>query len=179
MNIYFIRHWETDRNLKWMINPWDVDSELNQTWITQAYESWNNIKTQWLSIDVIISSPLKRAKKTAEIIAKEIGYKEFIHEIKELEEKYAGIFKDYYKKQFQEEFWCRIVEEILQKYNDKTFDWVESFKDFKIRIDNAIESIKNNTDFKGKNILIVSHWWVWEILTWIKKIDNCKLVKIN
>ena len=33
---YFVRHGETDRNALKMMNPWDVDSELNEKWIQQA-----------------------------------------------------------------------------------------------------------------------------------------------
>lgn len=116
MEIYLIRHWETDRNLNKMINPWDIDSELNQTWINQAKEIWTELRSKWFIFDVIISSPLKRALDTAEIIAKKTWYFGTIIKIKNLEEKYAWVFKNYYKRQFKEEFWCRIVEEILQKF---------------------------------------------------------------
>lgn len=177
--LFFIRHGETDRNLYKMINPWDVDSELNKTWINQAKNVWTELKEKWIFFDIIISSPLKRAKNTAEIIADKIWYKEEIIEIDDLKEKYAWVFKNYYKKQFLEEFGVKIVAEILKKYPNKTFKWVEKLEDFHSRINNVIKSIINNSNYNNKKILIVSHGWVGDIITWTKNIENCKLVKID
>lgn len=42
-----------------------------------------------------------------------------------------------------------------------------------------MSNIENNIEFKDKRILIVSHWWVAEVITWIKRIENCRLVKVN
>ncbi len=176
--IYFIRHWETDRNLNWFINPWDVDSELNETWIKQAEIAWNNMKKDNTNFDLIISSSLIRAIKTAKIIAEKIWYKKEIILEKNLKEKFAGVFKNYLKKDFQKEFWVRIVEEILQKYPDKNFEWTEKMEDFEKRIKNIYEKIKNNKEYKNKKILIVAHWWVAQVLLNIKHIWNCELVKI-
>jgi len=64
MKIYLIRHGQVNHNLYGIYS--NVDEDLNETGITQALtlkEKVNNI-----DYDVIYSSPLIRAKHTAEII---------------------------------------------------------------------------------------------------------------
>ena len=66
MKLYAIRHGETDWNVA-KIAQGRTDIELNQNGISQAMMAKE--KVQKLSVDFIISSPLKRAAKTAEILA--------------------------------------------------------------------------------------------------------------
>lgn len=79
MKIYLTRHGETDWNIKHgnqKINdnaktlPVTDDDfiDINSTGIKQANELAEKLKN--VSIDLIICSPLPRAKQTAEIIAK-------------------------------------------------------------------------------------------------------------
>lgn len=177
-NIYFIRHGETDRNLIWMINPWDVDSKLNDIWIQQAHRAGKAMKENGLYFDIIISSSLQRATKTAKIIATEIWYTWKIIKKDSLKERFAGIFKDYYKKNFLEEFGVKYVSDLIKKFPDKTFEWVEMPENFEQRITQSLSSIVNNDEYKNKKVLIVAHWWVGDIITGSKKIDNCKLTKV-
>lgn len=179
MELYFIRHWETDRNISWMINPWDVNSSLNKNWLNQAKLAWKKIKKEGIIFDIIITSWLERTINTAKIIWQEIWFSWALYKDKDLEEKHAWVFKDYYKKQFKLEFWCNRVNDILEKFPNKTFEWVEKYEDFITRIDRSINSIKNNLEFVNKNILIISHWWVWEYLIWDKNIWNCELINIS
>jgi uncharacterized phosphatase len=67
-SFYFIRHGETDWNLqnKFMGKQ---DIPLNNTGIEQAYEESYVLDN--IEIDKVFSSPLKRAKKTAQIIVDE------------------------------------------------------------------------------------------------------------
>lgn len=66
--LYFIRHGETDdnRNNLWMGRK---DLPLNQTGIHQAKAAAKKIAT--LPIELIITSPLIRARQTAELIAQQ------------------------------------------------------------------------------------------------------------
>ena len=63
--IYFVRHGQTDYNLK-HIAQGRLDAPLNLTGVSQAQQMAENLKDT--KIDVIYVSPLARAKKTAEII---------------------------------------------------------------------------------------------------------------
>ena len=64
MKIYLVRHGEVNHNLYKIYS--NEDEELNETGIKQA--ECLKEKIQNLEYDIVISSPLKRAKHTAEII---------------------------------------------------------------------------------------------------------------
>ena len=68
-SFYFLRHGETDWNKQQKIMG-QSDIPLNETGVLQAKTVVEKI--QVLSIDVIVTSPLKRAYKTAEIIGNKI-----------------------------------------------------------------------------------------------------------
>ena len=75
MNIYLIRHADAEKS-----SPSKKDSERKLTpegisSIKAAVEGWKNLIS---SFDYIVSSPLKRAVQTAEIVAKAFHYKEEI-----------------------------------------------------------------------------------------------------
>lgn len=63
--IYLVRHGQTDWNLQGK-NQGQTDTELNQTGIEQAKVIAEQLKS--IKFDVVLSSPLKRALKTAQII---------------------------------------------------------------------------------------------------------------
>ena len=64
MKIYIVRHGECNSNLNRIYN--NENEDLNSTGIKQAEKLREKIKD--LDYDIIISSPLKRAKHTADII---------------------------------------------------------------------------------------------------------------
>ena len=66
LKIYLVRHRQVNHNLRRIYSREDED--LNETGISEAYELKENISN--ISYDVIISSPLKRAVQTANIINK-------------------------------------------------------------------------------------------------------------
>lgn len=65
MKIYMSRHGETDWNKEGKMQGL-TDTELNATGINQAIETKEKLKN--INFDLCISSPLKRASKTAKII---------------------------------------------------------------------------------------------------------------
>ncbi|MDO4938797.1 MAG: histidine phosphatase family protein [Lachnospiraceae bacterium] len=68
MKIYIIRHGETDANANGLMQGWS-DGELNEFGIMLAEETGKKLKG--IKFDAAYSSPLVRARKTAEIIIKE------------------------------------------------------------------------------------------------------------
>ena len=66
MKVKFVRHGETDLNRPIRKMQGVSDYDLNENGIKQAEETRDKLATE--DIDVIISSPLKRARHTAEII---------------------------------------------------------------------------------------------------------------
>lgn len=85
---YFIRHGKTDWNHKRLAQG-SIDVPLNDEGIHQAHEAAELLKV--FTIETIISSPLQRASKTAEIIATYLGKPVFI--IDEVKEACWGILE--------------------------------------------------------------------------------------
>lgn len=77
MKIFLIRHGQTDWNLQGRFQGRE-DIPLNETGIRQAIECGKAIKDE--KFKAVITSPLIRAKKTAEIIARNIAVDEVIIE---------------------------------------------------------------------------------------------------
>ncbi|MDF2511055.1 MAG: hypothetical protein K0S04_921 [Herbinix sp.] len=77
MKIYLIRHGQTDWNLQGRFQGRE-DIELNETGIMQAKNCGLAIKDT--TFQAVITSPLIRARKTAEIIAEQVSAKELIFE---------------------------------------------------------------------------------------------------
>lgn len=68
MNIYIVRHGETDWNVQLKLQG-RSDIPLNATGIEQAEQTGENLKKAGISFDKVYSSPLQRAVKTAELIS--------------------------------------------------------------------------------------------------------------
>jgi len=69
--LYYVRHGESELNVQRLYSGW-LDTPL--TTLGEEQAELAGIKAKQLSIDLIVSSPLIRARKTAEIIADMIGY---------------------------------------------------------------------------------------------------------
>ncbi len=72
MAIYFLRHGESEANVRHVYAGQKDDSPLTIYGFEQAKQAAADI--QKLKIDKIITSPLKRARDTAFIVAEEIGF---------------------------------------------------------------------------------------------------------
>ena len=143
MKLYVIRHGQTEWNvLKKMQGS--VDIPLNEKGIEQAYITKEKLKD--INIDLIFSSPLKRARKTAEIISDDMNVEVIIAD--ELSERCYGEFEGINKLSFDyNEFWS---------YNkNKNYDKAENVQLFFDRVYKFIDELKDN--YSDKNILIVTH----------------------
>ncbi len=72
--IYFIRHGESEANLRHVFAGQKDNSPLTEKGIEQAKAEGLKIKEMGLKISKIISSPLIRAHDTAKIVSEIIGY---------------------------------------------------------------------------------------------------------
>ena len=148
MKLYIIRHGQTNWNRKGRIQG-KTDIELNEEGIEQAKEARKILEEY--PIDMIVSSTLKRARKTAEIINESkkvpILFKE------ELEERGFGEFEGKTREEIQDEVW---TSEILDNYNlNKQYKGVETIQELCSRVWNLIDELKEN--YTDKNILLVTH----------------------
>lgn len=141
MNIYVLRHGQTDWNKEGIILSRE-NIPLNETGINQAMDASQIVEN--LDYDLIISSPLIRTLQTAEIVNKKRNKKIIIDE--RLIERDAGtlsgrngkdeIFKDYWNL-------------------DAHFEGLENLDELFARVSNFMDEIKEK--YKDKNLLIVTH----------------------
>ena len=160
--IYFVRHWQTDRNINSQMNPWDIDSELNKTGIIQAITAWKKAKENGLSFDIIVSSPLVRAADTAKIIAKETWYNSDIIFDERLKEQIAWELKNHTHDQIRKEFNVKETEEVRRIYKVKKYNKIEDIVEFSERIIESYNEVLEK--YKWKNILFVWHSWTGRVI---------------
>ncbi len=161
--IYLVRHGETLANKKGLIFG-QLDLDLNSTGVKQATKAAHELfikagvraglkPAPTRCIDYILTSPLKRAKHTASIIAKKLRVKDIIIE-KNLIEKSEGSWDG-------KSYW-----EIREKDPKNYSKWVqnpfkskapkgESIYDLNKRVKQFHQTILKK--YLGKNIIIVSH----------------------
>lgn len=143
MEILLVRHGQTEWNLLKKIQ-WKADIELNEKGIKQAKETRDYLKNE--KIELILSSPLKRAIQTAEIINQGKNIKMIIDE--RVLERDFGEFEGMTNTDFDfNAFWSY--------KQDLKYDKAENIKDFFERVYGFLNSIQN--EYMGKRILIVAH----------------------
>lgn len=148
MNLYFVRHGETEYN---SLNiSQGEDTELSSLGLAQAELLAKRFSNA--SIDVIYSSPMKRARQTAEAVSKllekDITYSDYLKEQRAPSE-FVGKRKDS----------LELVEiEKLRDFNEKDSLWhysdEENFNEFKERVGRFFNTL---SETKQENVLIVSH----------------------
>jgi uncharacterized phosphatase len=142
MFICILRHGETDWNTFGKLHGRE-DIPLNSTGIEQIIETTKYLcKYNW---NVIITSPLSRAKQSAEIIVKELGNIKILEDIDLVERDYgkaSGMTAEERKLHFPNGIYVEGVE-------------VEPYETLQSRMVNAL--IKYSVEYKASNILIVSH----------------------
>lgn len=143
MKILLTRHGQTDWNVLGKIQGL-TDIELNETGIKQAEETREKLLDK--KIDLILTSPLKRAKKTAEIIGK--GRNIPIVKNNGLIERSFGIFEGKTIQDFS-------LDEIWNYKLDKKYENMETVKQVCNRVNTLLSNLKETCD--DKNVLLVTH----------------------
>ena len=137
--IYIVRHGQTNWNLE-KRNQGRKNIELNETGINQAKEISDKLKN--INFDIVFSSPLKRAYKTAQIIYD----KEIITDERLIERSNGDL-----EGKLNEDF-VGLVD--FADYNEDKYN-IELLSDFRKRINSFLDEVLNK--YKNKNILIVTH----------------------
>ena len=141
--IYITRHGQTDWNLLKKVQG-RKDEPLNETGINQAIKTSKTLKDE--KIDLIISSPLLRAKQTVNEINKNRNIPVIYDE--RIIERDFGEFEGFNKEKFDfHSFW--------NYYKDEKYEKAENIKDFFKRVYDFLDDIK--TKYKDKNVLLVAH----------------------
>lgn len=141
--LYFVRHGQTNWNVEGRVQG-TSDTELNEVGMAQAEKLAQELKD--VDIDLIICSPLKRARKTAEIINRSKNCEIIVD--KNFIERDFGEFEGRTREEYpMADFWN-------YKANYK-YEKAECMSDFFNRIYKALDEIKEK--YLDKNVLIVSH----------------------
>lgn len=149
MKLFVVRHGETDWNKFGRIQGWE-DIPLNHNGILQAARLRDMLKD--VRIDAVYSSDLRRALKTAEIIAAPHGVK--VIPMWRLREAKRGVINGLTYKEVIEKYPEFIEAFRRDPYRTRPQDG-ESLEDAEQRVRQALEIIREENP--GKNVLIVSH----------------------
>lgn len=143
MNIYVVRHGQTDWNVKKLCQG-QVDIPLNQKGEAQAKITKRKLENT--EIDLIISSPLSRARKTADIINEGRNIP-IIEDVRLMERSFGE-----YEKAPMDSF----DHQGCWDYNCNChYEKAENIRDFCKRIELTIEDYKEK--YREKNILLATH----------------------
>lgn len=143
MRLLLTRHGQTDWNVAGKFQG-VTDIELNQKGMKQAEETREKLRNEQL--DVVISSPLKRAKKTAEIIIKGRDIPLIIDQ--QVKERCFGKFEGKTREEIN-------FEELWNYKLNKQYEDAESTGAVFERIGNFLERIKE--EYQDKTVLLVTH----------------------
>lgn len=140
MKLYIVRHGEVPHNALRQYN--NENEDLNENGIRQANELKEKIRN--INYDIIISSPLLRAKHTAQII--NVNNKEILINDKLKERDPGNLSGKPLTVTNRDEYW---------NYNTKiTYGTSENIRDFFMRVYNFLDDLKKE-DYES--VLIVAH----------------------
>ncbi len=141
--IYIVRHGQTDWNVQKKIMG-RCDEPLNEKGKQQAEETKDSLKE--INLDLIICSPLKRAKQTAEIINRDKNIS-IMYDDRIIERDF-GEFEGKETKDFDfHGYW--------NYYKNDIYEQAENIQEFFKRIYAFLDEITNK--YNDKNVLIVAH----------------------
>lgn len=178
----FVRHGETESNRKGTYLGW-TDIELNEKGVRQAYDAAEKLKGE--RFDVIYSSPLKRAGKTAEIIGKSLSSPVKYND--SLMERNFGAWDDL------------THADILKNYSDEYALWVKDWKNYCMKGgESSMQAYNRVTLFideliyknsRGKFLIVTHLGCIRKLIahllgmgidgSWRFRIDNCGISRIE
>ncbi len=174
MKLLIVRHGKTSWNIEKRAAGL-TDIELNEEGIEQAKVLRDKLKDE--HIDIIISSPLKRARKTAEIINENHNLDIIIDD--DVIERNLGIYEGQPNEQ-------EIFNEIRYYTKNVPVENGEDCKTYTKRVFKFLDKIINEYKGKVETILIVSHGFFLRSANWyfnglptepeeVIRIKNCQL----
>lgn len=166
MILYLVRHGKTEYNsVKRYAGRTDVP--LSQEGIAQAHKTAELLKN--IPFDVIVSSPLLRAKTTAEIIAKYHPDIPIVFNDGFCERSFGDWEGQEYRDRSYIDYIC------LPENINSAPDNGETIADFYSRVVNALEEVKN--EYADKTVMIVAHGMVSRMVN--KAIKNIPFGQAN
>jgi len=145
-HFYYIRHGESEDNIN---NIWGGhrDTKLTPKGLEQAATAAEQVRKEGLRFDLIISSPLTRARLTAKAIAEATGYP--VNKI---------VYDDRFLERDLGELEGTKQSDTMQSWDDykilDSFDSVEKLEHLQARMAEALDYIKSRPE---DNVLVVAH----------------------
>ncbi len=175
MRLYVARHGQTQFNIEQRICG-RADVELTDRGIRQAYELADKMTIN--CVDIIISSPLKRARNTAEIVGEKIGAKVIFDD--RLMERDFGLTDGTYE----------ATPGFTHTFQQFGYEYPKGETLLRVvqRVYNLLDEIKFKYD--NKNIMIISHGGVCRVINsyfsslnndefFDFNLDNCKVLEYD
>lgn len=150
MNIYLVRHGETDWNLESKIQG-QTDTPLNENGRKQARELAEKISAELCEIGSIYTSKKKRALETAEIIGEKFSIVPIIHQ--GLEEICLGVWEGYTWKQVREVF----SEEYQNWHQNRRYQVPPGGESYQQLLNRLLPAIDDIAQREKKDTLLVTH----------------------
>lgn len=152
-SFYFVRHGESEHNQRGLVAGGKTDSPLTEKGMEQALGLKDKILA--IGIEHVISSPMVRAKKTAEIAWS--GISDIDENLREFE---LGIFEGREDK--------GVTEYVIDLPYDVPVPNGESKKEFAQRIISSFNKWLNKYE---NPVLFVGHGFIWGILLYIMELS--------
>ena len=180
--LYIVRHGEINFNIEGRYAG-SVNVGLNEKGLQQARDTANDVSN--LKIDFIISSPLKRCRRMAEIIHEVTNAPIVVMD--EFRERGVGVFEGLTREEAKNKYpdlWARNITRI---YDDAPPNG-ETIKKVENRVFAGLNKVRKEYD--GKNVLIVTHAFVGKMIHkffhdmteeqfFEYKLDNAKVVEYD
>ena len=141
MNLYVVRHGQTDWNIKGLLQG-STDVPLNETGIQQAEQLSKTLED--IDFGLVLCSPLSRAIKTAEIVKADRNIPIIINE--KLTERFHGDIEGTSPKDIKK-YW--------DYHANTSDDNIEPVQSFLNRIFSFMDELKEK--YKDKDVLVVTH----------------------
>lgn len=152
------RHGETDWNIQGILQGWS-DVPLNEQGCRQAREMAETFASAAFS--AVWTSPLVRARETAEIIAATLGLSPpSCHE--GLMERHFGAIQGVPKSELAE-LNPVLLQQIVRRNPAAEFEGGESMDEFADRVLGAFAEI--GARHRGDSVLVITHGWVMDVVT--------------
>lgn len=161
MNLFVIRHGQVPSNIEGIISGWN-DEELTDKGISQANQIRNQLQN--IQFDAVYSSPIKRARQTAMMVAPK---NEILYDSR-LAERDPGTLSGQPRKNINKSSWNSLDTE-------RTPEGAETLAAGLKRVKHIMDEI--NEEYKNKTVLIVTHNFISKCI-WIleNNIQNPKLI---
>lgn len=157
-HICIARHGETDWNIKGILQGW-LDVPINEQGRRQARKLGGSFADQ--GFEAVWSSPLVRARETAEIVAGILRLPAPICHAG-LKERHFGAFQGIPKDELAE-LNPALFAQILRRNPNAQFVGGESMDEFADRVLNAFSEI--GAQHTGGRVLVITHGWVMDVVT--------------